>query len=204
MHTYKLNSYKNIRTSEDKKEINNNEYKLLNPDFIEIDSQDEIKNKLNLISYRTHPDPWNTQYNSVDNFILAMYSKSKVTNMVKDSNIIFDYIIYLRPDVKYIDNFNIEFLKNVNNDTICIPNFHLYSSYKFNDRFAICTNNNYQLYGNIFNKLLDLSKIMPLHSETIYGKILYENKININRINFKFCRIRCNGDICNKDTFLLN
>jgi hypothetical protein len=133
-----------------------------------------------------------------------MYSKSKVTNMVKDSSIIFNYIIYLRPDIKYINSFNINFLKSVNDNTICIPNFHLFGRYKFNDRFAICSNNNYQLYGNIFSELHDLSKIMLLHSETLYGKILVKNKINVIKINFKFCRVRCNGNICNNDKLLLN
>jgi len=208
MHTYRLSEYKNIRTNENIKNIQdiekiNDEYKLLNTDFIQIDNQDEIKNKLNLNSYRTHPDPWNTQYNSVDNFILGMYSKFEVTNMVKDSNTTFDYIIYLRPDVKYIDNFNLDFLKITNDSTICIPDFDLFGPFNFNDRFAICTKKNYQLYGNIFDKLIALSKIMPLHSETLYGKILYENKINVNKINFKFCRIRCDGNICNNDKRLL-
>jgi hypothetical protein len=196
MHTYKLNKYRNERTHENIEDIQdiekmNDEYKLLNPDFLQIDNQDDIANTLNLDSYRTHQDPWNTQYNSVDNFILAMYSKSKVTHMVEDSKIIFDYIIYLRPDVKYINEFNIDFLKGVNDNTICIPNFHLYNEVRFNDRFAICTNNSYKLYGNIFDKLLDLSKIMPLHSETVYAKILYENNINIIIIGNKCIRNNC-------------
>jgi hypothetical protein len=47
MHTYHLTNYKNIRTGEviNDNEIDNTEYKLLNPDYIEIDVQEERKNK---------------------------------------------------------------------------------------------------------------------------------------------------------------
>ena len=69
----------------------------------------EISKKLNLTRYRRHPDPWGTNYNSVDNFILAMYSKSKVTRMIKRSKIDFDYIVFLRPDVRYLDDLKNDF-----------------------------------------------------------------------------------------------
>ena len=194
MHTYKfLNGYTNKRTGEINMNVNNDEYKLLSPDFISINDQDEIKIKLNLTDYRTFEDPWNTDYNSVDNLILASYSKCQVTNMISNSNIEYDYIIYVRPDCKYLVDFDLNYLKYVNNNTICIPNFGLYGPYNFNDRFCICNFNNYKLYGDIFDKLLKLSKLMPLHSETIIGHIINEYKLNIYRIPFIFIRIRCNG-----------
>jgi hypothetical protein len=193
MHTYELNNYINIRTNENVINVDNNEYKLLNPDYIKIQEQDKVKNKLNLNLYRTHPDPWNTNYNSVDNFILSMYSKQKVTKMIKNKNINYDYIIFLRPDVEYINNFDLNFFKLATHNSICIPNFHLFSQYQFNDRFCICTKETYQLYGDIFNKLLPLSMIQSLHSETIIGKIMQDYKLQIIRIAFHFLRVRSNG-----------
>ena len=73
IHTYNLSNYKNIRTNEIMNDVNNEEYKLLNANFIAIDEQDKIKEQINMSLYRTHADPWNTKYNSVDNFILAQY-----------------------------------------------------------------------------------------------------------------------------------
>ena len=194
MHTYKLNNYINIRTNEHVVHVDNEEYKLLNPDYININDQDEIKEKLNLKLYRTHPDPWNTDYNSVDNFILSMYSKQNVTKMIKNTNINYDYIIFLRPDVEYIDNFDLNFLKFVLNKTICIPNFHLFSQYQFNDRFCICNNTTYQIYGDIFDNLLPLSKTQKLHSETIIGYLMNKYELVITRISFRFLRVRSNGE----------
>ena len=160
-----------------------------------MDDQDEIKKKLNLTSYRTKKDPWNSNYQTMDNFILAMYSKSKVTSLISNSDTKYDYIIYLRPDVTYLTRFDLTFLEKVNDNSICIPNFHNFGPYKFNDRFCICNYNNFTIYGDVFDKLLDISKKNALHSETILGKILHDNHINVIRIPFKFARTRFNGHI---------
>ena len=118
--------------------------------------------------------------------------------MIKKTNNKYDYILFMRPDCKYLDKFKLDFFKHINNNTICIPNFSLFGTYKFNDRFAITNMNTYQIYGNIFKQLLDLSKKQPLHSETIIGKIINENNIKITRIKFNFTRILFSGKIIDK------
>ena len=193
MHTYKLNSYQNVRTKENVCTVDNDEYKLLNPDYITIHDQDTIKKQLNLPSYRSFPDPWNTNYNSVDNFVLSMYSKQQVTKMIENTNIKYDYIIFLRPDVEYVDNFDIKFLKLATNKAICIPNFHLFSKYHFNDRFCISNLKTYKLYGNVFDQLLALSRMQELHSETIIGQLMQKYHLEIIRIPFRFLRVRSDG-----------
>ena len=61
--------------------------------------------------------------------------------------------------------------------------------------------NTYQLYGNIFTKLFNYSKKHPLHSETFHYNIIKQHKtknkkkINIKLINFRFRRVRANGNI---------
>jgi len=197
MHTYNLNGYANIRTNEFLQNVDNDEYKLLNANYIRIDSQDEIKSKINLKMYRTHKDPWNTSYNSVDNFILAQYSKSQLVEMIKESNQTYDYIIYLRPDVLYLNELSIGFIKLASNNCICIPDFHLFGN--FNDRFAITNMNTYHLYGDVFRYLLSISKTQPLHSETVLGKLMNKHKLIIKRIPFRFRRIRCDGKIAPSD-----
>jgi len=208
IHTYKLNSYKNIRTNEFINNIDNDEYKLLNAKYIQIDDQDEIKEKINLPLYRTNADPWETDYNSVDNFILAQYSKSQLVNMIEKSNIIYDYIIFLRPDVLYVNKFDIDFLKKITDNSICIPNFHLYNfkndDIKFNDRFCITNMKTYKLYGDIYKYLLDISKIEELHSETILCKLMINYNLKIIYLDFLFLRVRFNGIITEEDIILFN
>jgi hypothetical protein len=190
MHTYHLNAYKNTRTNECTNNYDNDEYKLLNPDYIKIDDQEQIIQEIDMLQYRTHKDPWNTNYNSVNNFILAQYSKSVLINMIDKINTNYDYILFMRPDCLYIDKFNIDFLKSINDNTICIPNFHLYGRYNFNDRFCITNMKTYKMYGDVFKYLLNISKKMPLHSETVLGELMRNYKLNVIRVRFNFSRIR--------------
>ena len=200
MHTYCVDKlYSNPRAGEKNIKLDNNEYKLLNADIIQIDNQDEIKKVLNLEKYRTQRDPWNTSYKTVDNFILATYSKDCLCNMIRDTKIEYDYIIFLRPDVKFINKIKIEWLKIVSDNVICIPNFHLFAANRFNDRFAITNMNNYLLYGSLFNKLHNYSKKKPLHAETYVATMLKNNKIEWITIRFFFMRTRAGGNIDKRD-----
>ena len=192
MHNWTVNSvYNNTRSKEANIKLDNEEYKLLSPDYIEIHDQDEFKKNVKFNAFRTHKDPWNTKYETVDNFICAMFSKSRCTQLICKSQENFDYVIFLRPDCMYLTDFNIEFLKLVNNSTICIPNFGLHSN--FNDRFCLTNMATYQLYGDVFSKLFMYSKKYPLHSETFHYNIIKYQKIMIKLINFKFKRVRADG-----------
>ena len=197
MHAWTINSvYNNTHAKEANIHLDNKEYKLLNPDYFETHDQDDFKKNINLKAFRTHKDPWNTNYETVDNFICAMFSKSKCTQLIRKSNENFDYIIFLRPDCMYLTLLDISFLKLVNINTVCIPNFALYNN--FNDRFCITNMNTYQLYGDVFSKLFMYSKNFTLHSETFHYNIIKQHKMNINLINFQFRRVRANGTIVDK------
>ena len=200
LHTYYLSSYHNIRTNETAKsfQIDNNEYKLLNPTYFKQDNQDAIKHTLNLPSYRSLGDPWNTNYNSLDNFILGSYSKYTLTNMIKQRIQEYDYVLFMRPDCLYLDKFNINYLNLASDKTIAIPNFHLFGKYNINDRFAITNRKTYEIYGSIFKELLKLSKKYPLHSETIIGIILKTYGVDVKLVKFNFSRVRCDGRIVDK------
>lgn len=197
LHTYELNNYKNIRTKENYTNIDNEEYKLLKPDYFEIEKQDLVLESINPEKYRTHKDPWNTNYNSVDNFLLGQYSKMKLTNMIEKSQINYDYIMFLRPDVEYLHPLERSFFNNVINKNISIPKFGTYKPSKphFNDRFAITNQETYKIYGKVFDKLFEISKKEPLHSETVLTKYLTENDIKYKYIWFVFKRIRQNGSV---------
>lgn len=202
LHTYELSNYSNIRTGEYISSVDNTEYRLLNPDYFEIDNQDTIKENLHLENYRTFPDAWDTNYNSTDNFLLAQYSKSRVTQLITDTNIEFDNILFVRPDCLYVQYLKLSYLESANDKTIVIPNFHLYGKYMFNDRFCITNYKTYKLYGDVFKYMLDISKKEILHSETVLGEIMNSYKLNFIRIPFNFKRIRSNGLCDPKDNNL--
>ena len=80
IHTFKFDEkYNNPRTNEINIELDFEEYKLLDPDYIEIDHQDEVKTDINVFKYRTNADPWKTEYISVDNFLNHNFLNHKVS-----------------------------------------------------------------------------------------------------------------------------
>ena len=273
LHTYKLNQpYNNRRANEINIKLDFDDYKLLKPNFFIFDDHNEIVQKLNTKKYQTKKDPWNSNYQTLNNFLLAMYSKYKITqfledniknnnekcnnlyqskidhlkneiniinlkidklnkvnnnvviknninklikekeelfNIIKeltyDSNIIqnnfnvkYDYIIFLRPDVKYLNKFDINWLKLIDDNNICIPNFCIFNN--FNDRFFLSNVKNGIIYGKLFDKLYQYSLKNELHSETFHYKTLkneYDFKINL--IKFYFNRVRANGKQLSSD-----
>lgn len=194
LHTYKFDSpYINPRAQEIYVELDFDEYKLLNPDYVQIDNQDEIKQKIDIEKYRTMPDPWDSNYICVDNFICAMYSKKQLGIMVQNSEIVFDYIIYLRPDVKFLTPFDVRYFSIVKKNTVCTPSFHLFP--KLNDRFCILKPNNLEKYYRLFDYMYEFSTIFPLHSEKFQYYIMTRNyKWIIKYVSFLFNRVRFNGN----------
>jgi len=204
VHTFTLNHYINNRTKENVKNYDNTKHKLLNAKYLEMEDQDMIKKRINMLQYRTHKEVplWNvnniSQYNTTDNYILAEYSKSKLVKMIENSKKQYDAIIYLRPDCYYLTKFNINFLRFINNKTICIPQFMCAKNGE-NDRFCITNMNTYKFYGSIFYKLLNISKKRSLHSEKILKQIIQTEKLVVKRISFNFVRVRINGEIADRD-----
>lgn len=193
MHTYTMSTkYHNPRTGEVNMNLDFDEYKLLNPDYIQIDDQDEIKSKMQIEKYHSLPDPWESNYICLDNFVCAMYSKKQLGIMVKNSNETFDYIVYLRPDVRYLNSIDIRYFNNTHKNRICTPNFHLFP--QLNDRLAILKPCNLKEYSEMFNEMYEYSRVFPLHSERFqYNIITRRFRWNIVYIPFHFNRVRING-----------
>jgi len=191
LHTYNVNTpYTNIRNNEENITLDNNLYKLLNSTIYKIDNHENIRKTIDFAKYRSKGDPWSNDYKSLDNLILGLYSLNQVTQLWKNSNKKYDYIIYLRPDVKFLNPLNLSFFLNLNNTNIVLPN---YDQYPINDRFAIGTPNVMLLYGERYLHAYDYSLTNKLHAETYLKYILDKNKIDIIKINFNFHRIRANG-----------
>lgn len=216
MHTYFIDGeYINHWAKESNTTVDNKEYLLLKPDYVKIDNQCYVKSNLELDKYRTHPDPWkydgSKDYQTVDNFITSMFSKLNVTTMILNSNEEFDYILFLRPDVKYCVKLNTKWFGLVNDNTICttIGGGTLIKNCNFCDRHSICNKKTLILYGCAFNHILSFSMNFPCHSETFYYILMKQHNINICEINFPLIRVRMDGtelelDVGRANKFLNN
>ena len=192
MHVLTLEEpYSNPRNQEYTIRLDPNEYKLLKPNYVLVEDQRGVVGTLNLLKYRSHEDPWNTEYRSVDNFICAMYSKNKVTELIQNSGYDMDYVVYLRPDARFLNELTMHDLLKVNNGNIGVPNFALMSG--MNDRFCIATKRNYKIYGEVFQHMYLYSKMFPLHSETFHAWCIQRSQLRIVYLGIQFTLVRANG-----------
>lgn len=197
MHTYKIEGlYSNKHAYERPIKLDPFEYKLLNPDYLILDNQEKIIQSLKMEKYKKGKDPWNNNYQTLQNYILALYSKNKIITTYENQLQNFQYFFFLRPDVLYLKPFDIKILKKINISNCLIPNFSHNGG--VNDRMFISKFNNAIKYGKLFQ---DLDNYDFLHSETVLKKYLEKNNIDIILIDFFFTRIRANGRKCLKDNF---
>lgn len=194
LHTYTFESeYVNVWANERNIKLNFDEYKLLKPTYFQIDDQDKIKVQLKLHNYRTYKDHWNSNYVCCDNFICSLYSKLQVAQMIEQSGKTYKYIIYCRPDVKYLNNLPIDILNKINDVNIVTPIFNKWNG--LNDRFFIGNYTNGLRYGKAFNELLNYSRRNKIHSETFIKWYLGKRYTLTNvDTHFFFNRVRCDGN----------
>lgn len=115
MHTYKVEDpYSNRRSREFGIKLNFDEHKLIKPKIFISDNLSDVVSEIDFNQYKKNVDPWNDGYKSQKNFILAMYSKKKITSLMeqnvnnsevkKVSNTIdLDKIIQLDKEIEYFN-----------------------------------------------------------------------------------------------------
>lgn len=176
--------------------IDYQEYKLLNPKYYQLDNQNDFLQSIVFSDYfneslykkfggDTHNE-WRPGL--IRNHLCALESQKRVTDMVLNTKITYDYIMYIRPDVEIITPFSPHFL-NININEIAIPNYDHNKGY--NDRFAIVHFEKCCLYGKRINEIIEFRKKNGrIVSEKYVKFILLKYFSKINFIDFKFNIIR--------------
>lgn len=164
------------------------EYKFLNPAYYEIDDQEEFKENSEIIQNFA-------RMNQVTvNYICALESQKRVTDMVIQSKNYYDLIMYIRPDVLLKNFFPVELLYGLKEKSILIPDFHHWGGY--NDRFAVLDYETAPIYGKRIQSALDyIKKNKKMHAETYLKYICTQNDLEVLLINFKFDRVRPDGKV---------
>ena len=168
------------------------EYKLLNPNFYKIESQDDFLNSINFADYFSQelfdkyggdtPHEWRPGL--IKNHLCALESQKRVTEMVLNNNKHYDYVIYVRPDVMISNLFDIKWLE-LEEKTIAIPNDEHHEG--LNDRFAIVRYNDCCYYGKRINEIIDFRKHNGrIVSEKYVKFIINKYYKNVIFVNFKF------------------
>ena len=200
VHTYSNHSYyKKSKITIDYKII----YQLKPQIFINED-QFIFDSKIDYKSFQNKGDPWNNNYRSLINSIRALNSLWRTSIALEKSNIKYDFVVFLRPDVMYLNKIPFSFLLKYP-DHLLIPDFHRpCSGGKVNDRMAMGNMKNMMVYGKRFEKALNYSKFKKLHSETFLYDVLKLENINFIEIPFRFKRIRRNGLVSSRDDKIIS
>jgi hypothetical protein len=201
MHTWDITSNKIfIAEREIRIPVDYEEYKLLQPDYYNIENQNDFLNNINFDDY-FYKDIYDTIGHCPNgewlpqlilNHLCALESQKRVLKMVKESNENFDFIILIRPDILLSSNFNVSWLNS--NFDITLLNYHYNEGY--NDRFAIIPFKKADKYFNRIDEIAEYRKTNGrIVSEKYLKYIVDKYYSNIQYINLKMNIIRPNGEI---------
>lgn len=204
IHTYFFEGkYKNSRHGVDNYKLDFDEYKLLNPKYSIVDNQVKVANKLDLKSYRSKPDIFQNNYKSNDNYILSLYSIQEVCKLFSKYKNEYKYAMFIRPDVLFIEKFNINWFSNLEKNTILIPGWDCFDKFvktNLNNRFAVTRSEDAYKYGELLKELYGYSKKNSIMAEEFLGKMIHElHKMAVIKIDFRFQRILPDGSVLWRD-----
>jgi len=197
LHTYDKTHITSKRSNEFNVPLDTNEYLLLNPDFFKITNQDDFFKFFNFNEVKRYGDSWNTNFENTYNAMAQLNSLKEVTNLWIDQNK-YDFYLYLRPDLLYIDPLPIdEILKNITKENIIFtPDWQLSNNY-VNDRFAYGSYDSMIKYGLRINDLFEYmpKSKKPYNSELFLNFIIKKYNIHNLKIKTKAKRVRATGKI---------
>jgi hypothetical protein len=135
------------------------EYKLLEPTSYRRDNQEEFLASINFTEYWNkerynrlgHTHEWHPYL--VRNMLCALESQRRLTNMMLETNKEYDYVMYVRPDVRINNAFPVETLSQLGPTDIIIPDNEHHDGY--NDRFAVVHWAHCKPYGCRFDEIQD-------------------------------------------------
>lgn len=191
LHSYFFNgTHNDRRTGERDIKLDFDEYKILKPDYFQIDNQDDIKKKININQYKIYK--YSYVPNTVENLICALYSQMKATELVEKSGYNFDYVWFLRPDVIFKDTLPLRWLRWINPNRFIVPAFA--SCEGINDRMGIMKYSQALIYGKRFLEIHNYGKYLrgkKISSERFISWVM--RNLKVRKINYLFKRLRANG-----------
>lgn len=198
LHTYDLEYITNKRSNENTVKLDKNEYKLLNPDYFKITNQDLFDNTIDVNKYLLKGDPWpDNPKVSLMNLLRQLNSLKQVSLITNENNINYEYYLYLRPDLIYLDKFDCNIIRNCKDNEFYSPNWGKYGG--LNDRMGFGKKDIMNKFAKRIDQALLYSQKYVLHSEKFLKYIM--NNCIIKDINMKSNRVRANGIINRENNF---
>ena len=190
MHTFLARESLNLsRSKEFNIKLDNDSWKLLKPKYYLTEYQEDFDKIYDYSKVVKYPDPWKTNYASVKNVIRQMHSQNEVTKLAK-KNYDYDYYIYLRPDIIYLEDIDINLImKHIKNERsiICEQNNHIEDKYFYCGKIAADIIS--KRIEN-FNEELEKRNKSFCYAEGYLYSAVFRNKLNVVRMKLKFNKVR--------------
>jgi len=200
LHTYNVSVINNARSREYNATNRPDDLFLLRPDRFVIDSQESFLASVSTNYCRKHGDPWHDDYRSLTNFLCALNSLERVTElMANDNGAPFDAVVFARPDSLLLSAVDAQQVIAPAKNTIYVPPFANWGG--INDRFAFGTQQTMEIYGRRRALLGEFCGVRVAHSEPFLAWVLKREKIVWKRTPMVFARMRANGLIQEKPTW---
>jgi hypothetical protein len=170
LHTYALSEVTNARNKEHKTRLDANAWKGLAPHFWRVTDQGTFDSTVRLQDYLRNGDAWPENRGvSLMNHLRALHSQKLVTGLWTKSRHAYRCVIYLRPDMVYIDPLDMQAVKGAlrvppGKSVVYTPSWQ--SAPGYNDRMAVGSVAAMRAYGMRSDGALAYAQGNRVHSET--------------------------------------
>jgi hypothetical protein len=199
LHTYNLPCISNKRSNELNVKLDTEEYKRLPLSNFLITSQEEFDSTCDFTKFSKCGDPWGDGGNSIKNFIRALNSLNLVSSLWIEHSHLYDVVLYIRPDLLYGNNINIQQLQTAsqNPSYIFTPSWHKFDG--LNDRLAFGHPDAMKHYGQRFQYAEAFASTRKIYSEHFLAYIV--KKCSLKNIDTSLVgkRMRATGKIHTTD-----
>jgi len=194
MHTWKTSdNSQRVWRYKTKEKIDYDEYKLLEPDYYTVESQDEFMETINMNDYYYEEErkkEWDKTL--LKNHICALGSEKRVFEMVKETGLKFKYVMVIRPDSKFDMNIPIHKMLDLKEKEFSISDHRHYEGY--NDRFTICNFDDAHIYLNRIDEMKDgRAESGRITAEKYLKYTFKKHSCLVKKIKFPFQLIRPDG-----------
>jgi len=198
-----LNDVANInnpRTGEISQPLDSLDPLLLNADMYVTVKQNGPDIQEHLNQAKQHRDIYDNNWISVENAIWALMSLKRAWIALRElTSNSFDYYVFARPDMEYLDPLNIpDIVAGFHGENnIAVPRWHSYGG--FNDRIAIADKTAAEIYSSRIDSLIEYSQKYTFHPETFLGHVLASRNTKVCGIDARAKRVRANKSVQYED-----